>query len=158
VRWKNDGPSQHTTTYDGALALWDSGALDPGDWPNREGETFTTTPNRSGTYAYRCTIVPEMTGELWVVVGVSPSEGSPDTTFTITLAGDSATAELVSDVQMRNDAGEWTDHAVGTTALSVTFQPGTDGPGIYEFRSRTRNSDTNAATHWSPPVSIEVSS
>jgi plastocyanin len=57
VTWTNtDGITHTATATDGA---WDSGSIAAG------GE-FTFTPEGPGTYPYRCTIHPSMTGELVV--------------------------------------------------------------------------------------------
>ncbi len=55
VRWTNNGPSPHTTTS--TSGVWDSGTLAP-------GQTFSFTFTTAGTFAYHCTIHPQMTGTI----------------------------------------------------------------------------------------------
>jgi len=57
VRWVNRGDVAHTTTS--TTGLWDSGALAP-------GETFSRVFRTRGTFRYRCTIHPDMTGRIVV--------------------------------------------------------------------------------------------
>ncbi|HEX5501178.1 MAG TPA: cupredoxin domain-containing protein [Thermomicrobiales bacterium] len=52
VKWVNTGIQHTTTSMDD---LWDSGVLDT-------GATFTYTFTKAGTYAYQCTLHPEMKG------------------------------------------------------------------------------------------------
>jgi plastocyanin len=56
VRWDNVGSLTHTTTSN------------DGDWNGRvaPGDSFTRRFRRSGTFTYRCTIHPEMTGTIVV--------------------------------------------------------------------------------------------
>jgi plastocyanin len=54
VRWDNVGSLTHTTTSD--------------DWNGRvaPGDSFTRRFRQAGTFTYRCTIHPEMTGTIVV--------------------------------------------------------------------------------------------
>jgi plastocyanin len=56
VRWDNVGSLTHTTTSN------------DGDWVGRvsPGDSFTRRFRRTGTFTYRCTIHPEMTGTIVV--------------------------------------------------------------------------------------------
>jgi plastocyanin len=56
VRWDNTGSLTHTTTST------------DGDWDGRvaPGDSFTRRFRRTGTFTYRCTIHPEMTGTIVV--------------------------------------------------------------------------------------------
>ena len=55
VKWKNRGDLTHTSTG----SNWDSGSVSP-------GETFRRRFRRAGTFNYRCSIHPEMTGTVVV--------------------------------------------------------------------------------------------
>jgi plastocyanin len=66
VTWTNRDQVPHTTTS--AAGIWDSGTL-----PN--GRTFSITFRSPGTYAYRCSIHPNMQGTV-VVQPVSKPSGS----------------------------------------------------------------------------------
>jgi plastocyanin len=56
VRWDNVGSLTHTTTSN------------DGDWNGRvaPGDSFTRRFRQAGTFTYRCTIHPEMTGTIVV--------------------------------------------------------------------------------------------
>ncbi len=58
VRWTNNGPTTHTVTSN--TSLFDSGNIAA---PNG---TFSYTFSTAGTYAYHCSIHPNMTGTITV--------------------------------------------------------------------------------------------
>lgn len=60
VTWTNEGPSPHTTTADDGG--WDSGTL-------QQGEDFSFTFDKPGTYTYHCSIHPDMTASVKVSGG-----------------------------------------------------------------------------------------
>jgi plastocyanin len=60
VTWTNEGPSPHTTTADDGS--WDSGTL-------QQGEDFSFTFDKPGTYTYHCSIHPDMTASVKVSGG-----------------------------------------------------------------------------------------
>jgi len=60
VTWTNEGPSPHTTTADDGS--WDSGEL-------QQGEDFSFTFDKPGTYTYHCSIHPDMTASVKVSGG-----------------------------------------------------------------------------------------
>ena len=65
VTWTNTGPSTHTTTSDSGA--WDSGALAP-------GKSFSFKFNTPGTFAFHCSIHPNMKGTITVIAaGASAS-------------------------------------------------------------------------------------
>lgn len=57
VTWTNNDTTTHTVTADNKS--FDSGALNP-------GKTFTFTFTQAGTFTYKCTIHPMMTGTIVV--------------------------------------------------------------------------------------------
>ncbi len=65
IRWVNRDPVAHTTA--GPDGAWSSPLIGP-------GETFTARLSRPGTYAYRCTLHPHMTG----VIIVEPAAEDED--------------------------------------------------------------------------------
>jgi plastocyanin len=67
VTWTNEGPSPHTTTADDGS--WDSGEL-------QQGEDFSFTFDKPGTYTYHCSIHPDMTGSVKVSGGGATTSSS----------------------------------------------------------------------------------
>jgi plastocyanin len=59
VQWTNTGTVPHTVTFDSQPNLTDPSDLAP-------GETWEVKLNHAGTFPYRCTIHPGMTGTLIV--------------------------------------------------------------------------------------------
>jgi len=59
VTWTNSGPSVHTTTSNASPPVWDSGNL-------AKGAKFSHTFAKPGTYAYHCSIHPQMKGTVVV--------------------------------------------------------------------------------------------
>ena len=59
VKWTNTGKSNHTVTGIGAVLLWDSGNLKP-------GQTFTRVFEAPGVFKYHDAINPKLTGEIIV--------------------------------------------------------------------------------------------
>jgi plastocyanin len=57
IRWSNNGANIHTTVADNGT--WSSGNVTP-------GLTFSHTMSNAGTFGYRCTIHPGMTGTIIV--------------------------------------------------------------------------------------------
>jgi plastocyanin len=66
VTWTNEGPSPHTTTADDGS--WDSGTL-------QQGEDFSFTFDKPGTYTYHCSIHPDMTASVKVSGGAGGGGG-----------------------------------------------------------------------------------
>jgi plastocyanin len=60
VTWTNDGPAPHTATSN--AKVWDSGRM-------AKGATFSHQFNTPGTFAYHCTIHPNMKGTIVVTTG-----------------------------------------------------------------------------------------
>src|SRR5215203_1254681 len=71
VTWTNEGPSPHTTTADDGS--WDSGTL-------QQGEDFSFTFDKPGTYTYHCSIHPDMTASVKVSGGGGGGGGGGGTT------------------------------------------------------------------------------
>src|SRR5215210_4624158 len=67
VTWVNKGPSPHTTTADDGS--WDSGKL-------QQGEDFSFTFDKPGTYTYHCSIHPDMTASVKVSGGGGTSSSA----------------------------------------------------------------------------------
>ena len=63
--------------------------------------------------------------------------GTEHTVFTLGLATHEPPHDIVHDVQVRVDGGEWMDYRFGVRAASIEFQADA-GPGLYEVRSRVR--------------------
>lgn len=71
VTWTNEGGAPHTATFDDVEL--DTGNVEPG------AEGTLTAPEEPGTYSYKCTIHPQMTGALAVLAeGVAdPNAAAP---------------------------------------------------------------------------------
>lgn len=149
MRWKNDGPSDHTSVYAGPLR-WDSGVLKP-------DATFTKKVAQAGTYTYFCRIHPQMKATVSIPVILSPESGSKTTNFKVQLATEKAPARTVYDVQIQKGKGRWLVYQKDVRASSVTFRAGALGKGTFSFRSRVRRAGGSLATDWSPPRSVTVS-
>lgn len=59
LEWKTTGQTLHTVTFSGAQSCLTDDALNP-------GSTWDVTFNQAGTFAYRCTVHPQMTGTVTV--------------------------------------------------------------------------------------------
>lgn len=59
VTWTNNDSANHTVTSDGSEDTFDSGSL-------ATGKTFSHTFSKTGTFKYRCTFHPDMTGSVLV--------------------------------------------------------------------------------------------
>jgi plastocyanin len=95
VRWTNVSPRTHTVT----AAAFASGELGP-------GATFAWTADQLGAYPYRCSIHPEMTGEIdvrRVTLGPLPPAAVVAGTR-IELAG--RTADPLAPVRIERDGGD----------------------------------------------------
>lgn len=147
LRFKNDGPSVHTSTSASPVLGWNSGELDPGD-------AFFTALPVAGTFAYACTIHPEMTAQIWVVVDVAPASGTAGDTFTVIVSDESRPDGIVSDVQVHDQDGFLHEQVTGATTPTVEIT--LDDPGTYIVRARARDATTGDHSGWSPEKTIEV--
>jgi plastocyanin len=147
ANWDNGGPSTHTSTQNGPLALWNTGNISSGT------TSSSVTLRAAGSYPYHCTIHPSMTAVVKVPIKVSPSTGSPSTTFTITLTSATQTG-FTYDVQKKIGSGSWMSWKPGVSTRRVTFSGST---GHYSFRSRLHRTSDDATSGWSPPKSITIS-
>ncbi len=91
VSWSNDSPTPHTVTSN-------SGAFDSGIKNAGQGFSFTFTS--AGTFAYSCTIHPQMTGT--VVVQAAAASG---TTPAATTAGGATTTAGGAQAPSTGNAG-----------------------------------------------------
>ena len=114
------------------------------------GGGYGRTFRAAGTFGYFCMFHQGygMTGKIVVPIGVSRSGGR----FTIRVASASTSGTRWRNrVQVRKP-GSSTWQTIATTAgTSGTFAPG--ARGTYRFRSAVRNTDTGAASGFSPAVS-----
>lgn len=149
MRWKNDGPSDHTIVYSGPVR-WDSGTV------KAEG-IFRRKLTQAGTYNYFCRLHSQMKASVSIPVKLSPASGSKSTTFTVQLATEKASAGTVYDVQIRKGSGGWKTFRNDIKASSTTFKAASLGKGTYSFRSRVRQAAGKLATGWSPEKSVMVS-
>ena len=59
LQWKNTGQTMHTVTFSGAQSCLTDASLNG-------GATWDVTFNQAGTYDFRCTVHPQMTGVVTV--------------------------------------------------------------------------------------------
>jgi plastocyanin len=151
VLWNRTGTNPHNSTGNAPLNLWSSGTVP-------SGGTFPFVFNAAGTYPYRCTFHAGigMTGRVAVRLKGSTPTGSVGTRFTVTVATGNASSPFVYDVQWKQPGGAFTTFKRGITTKSVSFNSTGKAPGVYEFRSRLRNTSTGAASGWSPVRQITV--
>lgn len=150
IQWDGFGPSIHEITDAHGLGLFDTGPMSPITYARF---TFDVSGE------FRTQDLPEFpsnAGKIVVPVQVSPSSGGLDTTYTVTWALSVPAAGLVQDVQIKRPGGAWTRwHSDQATTLGDAFVPDA-GTGIYAFRSRLRDVDTEAHSRFGPPVTIDV--
>jgi plastocyanin len=147
VAWHNGGSVNHTSTQNGPLSLWSSGTIHAGS------TSASVLLRAAGAYPYHCAIHASMKGTVQVPLKVSPTSGSPSTTFTLTLA--SATqAGFVYDVQRAVGSGSFQAWRTGVSTRTVTFSRPT---GTYRFRSRLRKVSSGATSGYSAAKKITVS-
>jgi plastocyanin len=149
VHWTHVGSSLHTVTGNHPFNLWDSGIMNPGD-------TFDFTFTAAATYGYHCDFHTTMKGNVRVRLRASPRSGPVGTRFRITVATIAAPSPFVYDIQKANPDEGFMDWMIGITARTATFDSTGQPIGMYQFRSRLRNTSTGFSSDWSPSVSIQV--
>jgi len=152
IKWTNSTAStNHTSTQDTPLALWDSGTVLPGG-------TFSFTVTAAGLYPYHCTFHSSlgMKGTIGARDKVVPTSGPVGTMFTVTVASIAAPAGFVYDVQKQNPGGGFADWKVGIATMSVIFDSTAQATGTYKFRSRLRRTSNGATSGYSPGFPITV--
>ena len=152
VRWVNPiFRSNHTATNYAPLSLWDSGEI-------AQNGTFTFTFTAAGSYDYLCTIHERfnMVSTVQVLDKVSPPGGPAGTVFSVLVASEDAPTDFVYDIQKKNPGGVWQGWMVGVTAATAQFDSTGLPPGAYRFRSRLHRISDDAASDYSPAVSVSV--
>jgi plastocyanin len=144
----------HTVTDDSGLGQFDSGPL-------TNGASFVHTFGAAGSHPVIDTVTGN-TSTIDVLPTVDPTSGGGSTSFLVTWATHDSTAPFVHDVQVKGPSdGSFMTWMNGVTNGDGGFIPngwqGGEGPGVYKFRARLRNSSTGAKTGWSPAVTITVS-
>jgi plastocyanin len=150
VTWTNNagGITQHSSTQDSPLALWNSMPMDP-------GENFSFQLLAAGTYPYHCTVHPLlMKGTVKVPLIVDATTGDVDTIFTFTLTF-ATQAGFVYDVQKKVGKGAWKDWKTELAGPTVKFNP--NKTGTFRFRSRLHESASGDTSDYSPKKKIVVS-
>jgi len=148
VQWENTGTVAHTVTDTTGLNRFDSGALGP-----RRG--FVASFPAAGSYGYRDTLSPALTGTVGVPIDPAPASGTTATPFQVAWASAVPTG-LVEDVQIqRPGAADFADWRPAQTRRLAPFLPD-GGVGTYSFRARLRDPATGAATDFSPPAAVPV--
>lgn len=144
VRWSNSDNLTHTTTAN--FLNWWNRTLGPGD-------ATDVTHARGGTFAYRCTIHPSMTGKVKVRPFMDPPSGNTLDTFVLHVATLDAQAGFIEDVQRRKGSKPFKFFdSTEATQVVVHFS----NPGTYQFRSRLRRTSDGLHTGWSAPITVQV--
>lgn len=139
VTWTFPDAVAHTTTS--TQGFWNSGS-------RSGGQTFAHTFGGAGSYPYKCTFHPSMTGSVQVPVARSGSASSGWTLRWATAAGGDTTTY---DVQVRKGTRRWKALRTDTTAASTRFAR----PGTWSVRARTTQG--SATSGWSPAVVVKTS-
>jgi plastocyanin len=148
VRWQFAGPSTQTVTDSSGVGLFDSG-------PRGPGSVFDFTVPAAGTYAYTSTPRPDMRGSIAAALAVSPTAGTPSTSFQITWALTAPPSGTVFDVEVQSPGtSSFVAWRTGVTTLSDRFSSSTNG--TFVFHARIRNAASGFASGWSPPASLFV--
>jgi plastocyanin len=134
----------------------------PSVWPGsggimQAGKSMAMAMSHAGSYPYRCVIHSgqNMKGTVKVKMSSSPSSGTTSTNFTLRVATQNAGPNRTQDVQRRKKGGTWKAW-LSTTSQLVIFNPAPSEAGIWEFRSRYRNTSNGEMTGWSPTLTITV--
>ena len=118
VVWINQGRAPHTAT---ATGLFDTGMF-------RAGEQRTTTLSTAGTFTFRCTVHPEMTGVLRVAsaaAGPAPpaAPGIASTLSDATATGDSSATTTAPTMPGIPPEEEATATAAQVSVVDFAFEP-----------------------------------
>jgi streptogramin lyase len=149
VDWSFYGPSQQRVVDRSGMGLFGTAPLPPVSY-------YSFAFEAAGTYPYSDPPNAQA-GTIAVPLKAKPASGTETTTFTITSSAQAASPGYVFDVQILRPTGQefFADWKTGRTARSAKFVPD-DGPGVYYFRSRLRNTGNGKSSGWSPPASIAV--
>jgi hypothetical protein len=143
----------HDVTDTSGLNLFSSG-------PRAAGSSFSTLLVAAATYHYQDTTTGH-TGTIEVPITIDPTHGGQATSYLVTFGAQSPTPPITYDVQVKGPADPaFITWLTGVPGVQGSFVPNTwqggEGPGIYRFRSRIRNTSTQVATDWSPVAKITV--
>jgi hypothetical protein len=142
-------PTSSTVTDSSGMNLFDSGAQTLVSY-------FSFTFSNAGSYSYKDTLHPTLTGKINVPMSISPSSGTTTTTFTVKWASAPPAAGFVSDVQIKRPGSVvYVDWMIGQTGTSATFTPDA-GAGTYSFHTRLRETGNGTHSGFSPAKSITV--
>jgi plastocyanin len=141
VTWSfAEGP--HTTTSN--QGFWSSGT-------RGAGGSFSRAFTSAGSFGYRCTVHPHMTGTVKVRLLAT---GSPTAGWVLRWATAAGTDAIDYDVQIRKPGStSWKAFRTDTKAQTGKFNP--TRSGTYSFRSRTAKD--GKSTGWSPIKKLKVS-
>lgn len=144
VSWENKGSFTHNatrTTFPNWQLTFGSG--------DTAGRTF----RQAGSFGYRCTIHPSMTGTVKVRVRPSPASGTSATSFTITVGTVKAAAGSTYVIQRKAPGGSFKPWKT-TTAKTVTFKSSVKG--TWSFRSKVVETASGTGSGFSPAASVTI--
>ena len=144
ILWDYNGPSQHTATDDTGMGLYDSG--------QRSADSFFGYAfDGSGTYAFQCTVHPQMQGSASVRLVDVVKVGKK---MEVTWASAAPEAGFGEDVQVKVPGSKrWKTWQNDSTATDGLYAPKA-GKGTYRFRARLQEIG-GSASGYSPAASIK---
>jgi plastocyanin len=164
VRWTNQDGTQHTVTAD-------DGSFDSGILAN--GKVFTRAFSGTGTFAYHCSIHPDMTGTIVVggggggtstlaVKDAKVTEGAAGTTksmvFTVTRSGSTAGTSTVKYSTANGTAIAGSDYtAVSNKTLTFAAGVTTMKAKVKLIGDNVREPDETFSLNLSAPVGATIS-
>src|SRR5439155_5574434 len=146
--WRVDpsDSANHSFTDNTGLKLFTSA-------PTAPGSTYIYTFPTAGSFGVTDTGTLAQQQAVMVPIQALPATAAVTSSFSVRWGWYVPSGDVVDVQVLRPGATSFTDWVTGTTSISTSFIPDA-GPGQYSFRARLRASKTNAASGWSPGVTI----
>lgn len=146
VGWTFTGNNFHQLTDSTGMGLFDSDARPP-------GASFQFNFSAAGTYSVSDGLTNKR-GSIAVSI-ILPAKARTAVAFRVTWSAAPPLSGFVFDTQIRNPSdSSFHDWLVGQTNTSANYVAAV--AGTYAFRSRLRNTTTDASSNWSPAGQILV--
>ena len=152
LKWMFLGPNTHSATDSSGMGLFDSGT-----------HSFVTFFSfkfiAAGTYPYKDTLHPTLTGTVKVPILVKPVTGHTDQAQ-VTWSSAAPPAGYAFDIQVEQPGStsfmSWKTGQTATNALFGPADPKYVGAGTYRFQARLRNTGNGKASGYSSAKSITL--